>query len=126
MLATVGALVGGFFRPTVMELAKGENYGGGPAESIIRIFTHQNIVSEANPGLQTDVAQMFDAVVQPCLGIAASLLPEFGQFSCANYLAYGFNISSTWISEQGLTVFAFFFVLFVLGSFLLKTREVAR
>ncbi|MBN2291939.1 MAG: hypothetical protein JXM70_05905 [Pirellulales bacterium] len=126
MLATVGVLIGGFFRTSVIEVARGENYGGGPAESIIRIFTHQNVTSEANPGLQTDVAQMCDAVIQHCLGIAARLLPEFGQFSCADYLAYGFNISSTWISEHGLTVLAFFFVLFVLGSFILKTREVAR
>ncbi len=69
---------------------------------------------------------MFDAVVQPCLWTAAQILPEFGRFNCANYLAYGFNISPTWICEQGLTVLGFSFLLFVAGSFLLKTREVAR
>ena len=111
----------------MLELSLGKNYGGGPAESVIRIFTHQNITSPAEPGLQTDVAIMYDTyVVRPCLRVATQLLPEFGQFSCADYLAYGFNISSTWICEQGLTVFGFFFLLFVAGSFLLKTREVAK
>ncbi len=127
MLATVGALIGGIFRSSVLELSLGKNYGGGPAESVIRIFTHQNITSAAEPGLQTDVAKMFDEyAVQPCLWLAAQVLPEFGKFNCANYLAYGFNISSTWICEQGLTMLGFFFLLFVAGSFLLKTREVAR
>ncbi len=127
MLATTGALIGGIFRSSVLELSLGKNYGGGPAESIIRIFTHQNISSKANPGLQTDVAQMFDIyAVRPCLWIATQVLPEFGQFNCANYLAYGFNISSNWIFQQGLTVLGFSFLLFVAGSFLLKTREVAK
>ncbi len=126
MLATVGSLIGGIFRSSVLELSLGKNYGGGPAESVIRIFTHQNIISEAEPGLQTTVAQMFDAVVRPCLWLAAQVLPEFGQFSCADYLAYGFNIPSAWICEQGFTVLGFSFLLFVAGSFFLKTREVAR
>ena len=126
MLATSGMLIGGIFRSSVLELSLGKNYGGGPAESVIRIFTHQNIIAAAEPGLQTTVAQMFDAVVRPCLWLAAQILPEFGRFSSADYLAYGFNISSTWICEQGLTVFGFFLLLFVAGSFFLKTREVAR
>lgn len=126
MLATVGALVGGIFRDWVVELALGKNYGGGPTESVIRIFTHQNIVSEAEPGLRSTVAQMIDAVMRPFLWISAQVLPEFNKFSCADYLAYGFNVSSAWICEQGLTVFGFFFLLFVAGSFLLKTREIAK
>ena len=126
MLATVGVLIGGVFRESVYELAFGENYGGGPAESVIRIFTHQNIVSETEPGLRGDVAQMVDAALRPCLWTVAQILPEFDNFSCADYLAYGFNIPTDWICEQGLVVFGFFFLLFVAGSFLLKTREVAK
>ncbi len=56
MLATLGALLGGFFNDFMLRLGTGQTYGGGPFESIIRLLTQQNVTSEMEPGLRTDVA----------------------------------------------------------------------
>ena len=56
----------------------------------------------------------------------AQILPPLGQFDCADYVAYGFNISANWIGQRGLTTLGFAVVLLVVGYFFLKTREVAR
>ncbi|HBO44421.1 MAG TPA: hypothetical protein DD670_10910 [Planctomycetaceae bacterium] len=126
MVATVGMLLGGFFRGFMLKLALGETYGGGPVESFIRMLTQDNVVSDLPEGLRTTVAQTIDAVLQVGLRAVAQILPPFGEFNCANYVAYGFNISSDWIAQRGLTALGFAVVLFVVGYFFLKTREVAR
>ncbi len=71
MLATLGTLVGGFFNDFMYRLATGQTYGGGPFESIIRIWTQQNVTSEAEPGLRTTVAQTLDQVAEAGLRVLA-------------------------------------------------------
>jgi hypothetical protein len=110
----------------MIDLALGKTWGGGPVESLVRILTQDNVVSELPEGLRTTVAQTADAVLQVGLWVVAQLLPPFGKFDCANYVAYGFNVSGSWIGEQGLMTLGFAVVLFVVGYFFLKTREVAR
>ncbi|MBN1590386.1 MAG: hypothetical protein JW888_12800 [Pirellulales bacterium] len=126
MIATVGMLIGGFFRAFMIKLAMGETYGGGPVESFIRLLTQDNVVSDLPAGLRTTVAQTTDAVLQKGLLVVAKLLPPLREFDCAGYVAYGFNISADWIAEQGLTTLSFAVALFVVGYFFLKTREVAK
>jgi len=126
MIATVGMLVGGIFRGFMIELALGKTWGGGPVESFIRILTQDNVVSDLPEGIRTTVAQTVDAVLQRGLWVVARILPPFGDFDCADYVAYGFNVSGSWIGERGLTTLGFAVALFVVGYFFLKTREVAR
>ena len=64
MLATLGALVAGFFHDFMFRLATGQTLGGGPFESIGRILSQQNMTSEAEPGLATTVEQTLDAVAK--------------------------------------------------------------
>ncbi len=125
-IATVGMLVGGFCRGFVLKLALGETYGGGPVESFIRLITQDNVVSDLPEGLRTTVAQTVDAVLQRGLWVIAQILPPLGEFDCANYVAYGFNISADWIGQRGLTTLGFAVALLVVSYFFLKTREVAK
>ncbi len=79
LLATLGTVVGGMFSDYIAELATGKIIGGGPFESFVRILTQQNMISEMEPGLQTNVAQVSDHVMQGLLwlarGRAAGLRP---------------------------------------------------
>ena len=72
------------------------------------------------------MAQTVDAVLEKCLWAVAQILPPLGEFEGAAYVAHGFNIPAAWIGERGLTTLGFAVVLFVIGYFFLKTREVAR
>ena len=126
MLATLGALVGGFFNDFMFRLATGQTYGGGPAESIIRLLTQENVTSEMEPGLRTTVAKTLDQPLEFGLRLIAAMLPDFGRFSFADYVAYGFNVSGDTVLTFACRAFAFVLPVFVAGYLCLKTREVGK
>ena len=126
MIATLGALLGGFFSDFMTKLALGEVPGGGPVESFGRLLSQKNVSSELDPGLGTNVTVMVDAVLEFALRIMSSILPPFGDFSYANYLAYGFDVSWNVLLVRTVTAIGFLLPLFVAGHLFLRNREVAR
>ena len=126
MLATLGVLVGGIFIDFMFDLAANQNIGGGPLESFYRLVTQQNVQMEMEAGIRTDVTHMVDFLARGFLYVFASLLPPFGQFDCADYVASGFEVSTTWLVIRLLTVVGYLLPVFLVGYFFLKTREVAR
>jgi len=125
MLATLGTLLGGLFHDFMFRLATGQTYGGGPFESIIRILTQQNMVSEMEPGLRTTVAQTLDQAASVGLWLLAAILPEFGRFSFAGFVADGFNVPGDTVLTYTCRAFAFLIPVFFAGYLCLKNREVA-
>jgi len=126
ILATLGALLGGFFSDFMYRLATGQTYGGGPFESIIRILTQQNVTSEMEPGLRTTVAQTLDQAAEVGLRGMASVLPDFGHFSFAEYVASGFNISGDTLLVFTCRASAFVLPVFVAAYLCLKNREIGK
>jgi ABC-type transport system involved in multi-copper enzyme maturation permease subunit len=126
MLATLGALLGGFFNDFMLRLATGQTFGGGPFESIIRILTQQNMTSQIEPGLRTTVAQTLDQAAEVVLRGMAAILPDFGRFSFAEYVASGFNISGDTVLTFTCRALAFVLPVLVAGYLCLKNREVGR
>ncbi len=126
MIATMGTLVGGFFGTFMIKLATGELPGGGPFEALYRLLTQANLVSEMEPGLRTTVLKMLDVPLGFCLWVTAQILPDFGQFSYADYVAYGFDVSPGLIGQRVIAALGFLVAAFVAGYFFLKTREVAK
>jgi len=127
MLATVGAMIGGFFSDFLTRLSQGAVIGGGPFESIIRLVRQDNLMSELEPGLRTTAAKMADVVAEAGLRVIAAIVPPFTEFSYADWVAHGFDISwDPWIAVPLVRTVAFLIPLFVAGFFFLKTREVAQ
>jgi len=126
MLATLGALLGGFFNDFMYRLATGQTYGGGPFESIIRLWTQQNVISEMEPGMQTTVAKTLDQVAELGLLGMSKILPDFGRFSFAGYVANGFNISGDTILVFTCRALAFALPVFVAAYLCLKNREIGK
>jgi len=126
MIATLGALVGGFFVQFMSDLATGNVHGGGPVEALVRLVKQENLLSDLDPGVGTTVVEMSDQVLQGGLWVMSSLLPSFGRFSYADYVAYGFDVSPQLLAIRTLTVVGFVLPTFIVGYFFLKTREVAR
>jgi len=126
MIATLGTLMGGMFRGFMVELAAHKVYGGGPIEALIRLVTQQNVTSEMEPGLRTTAAQTVDKVLESGLSVVAAMLPEFGRFDLAKFVAGGFDIPADVILSCVFQAAGFLLPVFVAGYFFLKTREVAR
>jgi len=126
MIATFGALVGGFCHKFMYELATQQTYGGGPFESLRRLITQQNVVSEMEPGLQTNVVKTLDQPAELGLRGLSMILPNFGQFNFSENVACGFNISGDTVLTYTCRAFAFLLPVFVAGYLCLKNREMAR
>jgi hypothetical protein len=126
ILATAAVVIGGLCSTYVAQLAAGKMVGGGPFESFIRIVTQQNMITDLEPGLQTNVALMSDKLMQGLLWIVSSVLPAFEQFDLADSVAYGFDISWMVFGKCLLRAAAFFLPAMLAGYFFLKVREVGK
>jgi len=126
MIATLGALVGGFFSEFMTQLARGQLHGGGPLEAFYRLITQNNLMSELEGGVWVNVMKMADSVMQTGLWVISSILPAFGRFSYAEHVAYGFDVSPELVLMRAVNALAFLLPVFVAAHFFLKTREVAR
>jgi ABC-type transport system involved in multi-copper enzyme maturation permease subunit len=127
MLATVGAMIGGFFSDFLTKLSQHAVLGGGPIEALIRLVRQDNLMTEMEPGLRTTATQMADRVAEAGLWVIARILPPFTEFNYADWVAYGFDVSwDPWIAVPALRALAFLIPVFVAGCFFLKTREVAQ
>jgi len=126
MIATLGTLIGGLFSSFMVKLSTGAIMGGGPSESFIRLTTQKNVTTPLDPSTLTTVVQTLDKVWSPVLRGMAYVLPDFGQFNYADFVANGFDVSLNRISQHTVTSLGFLIPVFVAGYLFLKAREVAR
>jgi hypothetical protein len=126
ILSTAGLLVAGLWHDFLFRLATGQTYGGGPFESLVRLATQDNVISEMDPGLRTTVVQSLDSVFLVVLKALAMILPDFEKLSFADYVANGFNIPGELFVKCLCTAAAFIIPIFVASYFCFKMREVAK
>ncbi len=100
MLATLAALVLGFFAKFIYGVAVGTVEGGGPVEALVRLISQRNVTSEMEPGLTRNVVQAMDNVFMFFMQSVTSLLPDFRRFSDVDYVAYGFDIPMDLLGMQ--------------------------
>ena len=126
MLGTIVIIFLGFFSEFVQGLASPSNVGGGPFESLIRVVTQQNMVSNLDTNVFITVVKNADYGISHLLYGLSFLAPDFDKFNFSNELASGYSVSnSRLLIALSLTlVFCFGFTL--LGYFSLKTREIAK
>lgn len=135
LLASVSAIVVGFFGQFVRGItlgvlyggdATGAIYGGGPIESFIRIVTQQNVMTELEAsGVFTTIVKGLDGALMCLLYGATYILPDYTQFDTTEFVADGYNIFGSLVAEQLVMGLVYFTAVTVTGYFFLKTREVA-
>jgi hypothetical protein len=99
--------------------------GGGPFESLIRLVTHDNQMTELSPTLAVIVAKTLDALTMPVLSRLAYIVPNLGILDVTNKVAEGFEVD--WMMMLGNLMLALAYALpfSIAGYFILKNREVA-
>ena len=126
MLATVGAIILGFFTWHIDDLATKEAVGGGPIESFIRIITQDNMITPLEETSAVIAVQRVDDVLLFSVGALGRLLPNLAQFYSGGFLEHGFNIPNDLIWQQIARLVAFLVPALLCGYFFLKTRETAQ
>jgi hypothetical protein len=126
LLSTAGIMVAGLWHDFLFKLATGQTYGGGPFESLVRLATQDNVISEMETSLRTTVVQSLDSVFLFLLKVLAAVVPDFEKFGFADFVANGFNIPGDLMAQCLCNAMAFLIPIFVASYFCFKTREVAR
>jgi ABC-type transport system involved in multi-copper enzyme maturation permease subunit len=126
MLFTLAFITLGFFRQFFIDVATGKQVGGGPVESLVRLVTQRNQITEFEPGIGTMLMHGADAVFTTAMLSLAYVLPDFSSLSTVDYVAYGYNIPLNQIAQDLSIGLAYVLGLCVVGYFFLRTREVAK
>lgn len=129
MLATVSAILLGFFGTFVREMWTGEAYGGGPVESLIRLVNQDNVMTPLEFGtgeIGVQIVKFIDGTLLLVMQAMASVLPSFANLGRASeYVAYNFDFYNQLLARQCLTTFVYVTAIAIVGYFLLRTRELA-
>jgi hypothetical protein len=111
----------------ITEIAEGKNVGGGPMESMQRLFTHQplGVPLDANP--TTTVVRAVDDVYRWWLQRFLKIIPDVNRFDLHNYVANGFDISWTKVLflDNLIPLLGYLIPWAVLAFYLMKYREIA-
>lgn len=134
LMATLSSIVIGFFgefiqkvtistvNPESLEAAQ----GGGPIEALIRLAIQANLQTELEIGYVPNlIVKNLDFVFMHAMQLFTVILPNYRDFSTAEYVSHGFNIAPGVMSMMLLRTLAYFGVVSLIGFFFLKTREVA-
>lgn len=131
MLATIFAIVMGYFSHNIVSVATGEQQGGGPLESVVRIVRQDNLVSELDAGASTIIIKAFDVVAMAILQAVSVIMPNFRDFAehgginTARFVAYGFDIPNSLMWQHVLMSFLYVAVASCAAYFLFRSKEIA-
>jgi hypothetical protein len=126
MMFTLSFITLGFFRQMFFDVAIGKQIGGGPLESLYRLVTQMNQMSPLPDNFGTQMLVAVDYVLKAGMYSLTYVLPNFSALDTVDYVKYGFNIPMNHLGQASLTCLAYVAGAFVIGYFLLRTREVAK
>jgi hypothetical protein len=126
VMFTLAFILLGFFRDFFIRVATGEQVGGGPIESLVRLVTQKNLTTGLEENFATHLMYASDQVAQVFMRSIGYLLPAFGSLDTVSYVSYGFDISWNCMFQDLTVGLAFTVGLFIVGYFCLRTREVAK
>jgi hypothetical protein len=99
--------------------------GGGPFESLIRLLTHDNQMSDLAPTAGVVVAKTMDSLIMPVMSMLVYVVPNFQALDVSNTVADGFAVGWDTIIMNTLLALAYALPFSIVGYFILKNREVA-
>ncbi len=126
-LATFSLIVVGMWFRSFMEtvVLGGTFKGGGPVESVIRIWTHQNIQTKIEEDAISQAVSTVDYAARAMLWLAQHLVPNFEHFTrVSQYAPNGFDVD--WQAGMLPVIFvtlAYLVPCVLIGYYSLKLRE---
>jgi len=126
MLGTIVIIILGYFSEFISGLAKPDTLGGGPIESMIRVVTQKNMMSDLDTGVFVTLIKNIDYGIGMLLYGLTFLTPDFSRFNFADDLATGYSIGGNRVLIALALTMVFCFGFTLLGYFSLKTREIAK
>jgi hypothetical protein len=131
MLAATVSIIGAVFKPTLLEVVRGQLFGtaiksSGMMEAVVRLATQKATMQELEPGATTRIIQWFDNALNMLMEGLFRFVPDFAAMSDASQIAGGFDIPwPTLLGHLGQTV-GFAVPVFLAAFIIFKLTEVAK
>lgn len=126
LLTTIAFFIGGQVAFNYLqEFAFQAQTGGGPFESLYRLLSHDNQMSDLTPTVAVVTAKTLDSLIMPVMSRLVYVVPNFASLDVSNSVADGFAVTDSKVIGNALMAFAYALPFSVAGFFVLKNREVA-
>jgi hypothetical protein len=109
----------------LLDFSRQSLLGGGPFESLIRLLSHDNQMTELSPTLAVVTAKTLDSIVMPVMSRLVYIVPNFSALDVSNTVADGFEVRWGLLGTNLLLALAYALPFSIAGYFILKNREVA-
>ena len=115
-----------FFTDHIKDLASSNSYVGGPARAMSQLLNaEQSTVQLDARNPITRLAEGFDNIYSWVIRRIINLVPDVEAFSWTSYISEGFNIPFEALVMNLVLTVGYLLPWFVLGFYLLRSREVA-
>jgi hypothetical protein len=126
LLTTIGFFVGGQIGfGFLQQFALEGLIGGGPFESLIRLLSHDNQVSDLAPTVAVVLAKTLDQIVMPVMSRLVYVVPNFSALDLSNIVSEGFAVTWGTVFSNLMLAVAYALPFSIAGYFIMKNREVA-
>ncbi len=131
MVATAACVLLGFSAEQIYNTRHyidiGQDAGGGPLESIVRLATQDAMTTQLDVDpVAATVIKTVDAGIVYTLDALATSLPNLPKMvSTAEYAAAGFDIFGALLGRYAVATFGYVLLAFLISYFTLKAREIA-
>jgi ABC-type transport system involved in multi-copper enzyme maturation permease subunit len=126
MVATLCAIVLGFFGGLARDVLSKVITGGGPIESLIRIVTQKNTQADLDVFTPVESTIKFlDALMLGSVEGLTYILPNYSNFDTVKFVASGYDVYPSLVGQQLTMALVYAVSASIAAYFFLKTREIA-
>jgi ABC-type transport system involved in multi-copper enzyme maturation permease subunit len=125
LLIALLLFLGGENRDFIYQVGAGLTPGGGPAESLLRTFTRQNLITKLDDSTVKTVVTYSDIVFRGIIRRVLDIIPDTQRLTLTPYVAEGFNIGFDSLVLSFLVLLGYLIPCFVLAYYLIEWREIA-
>jgi hypothetical protein len=115
----------GVFRDYARLVAEGRNEGGGPMESMLRLFNRQYLNAPLESTTATSIATFSDDIFRWVMRLFLAVFPDVDRYDFSSLVATGFNVSVSELTLTALYLGGYLLPWLVLAYYLVRSREVA-
>ncbi len=125
-LAALLLFAGGYASDHLTDMASGKSYVGGPFKAMSQLLKAEQSTAQTDPnsaitgaveGLDKGAAWFFRRVI--------NMVPDVYSYSWTNHLSEGFNVPAGALVMNVVVLFGYLLPWFILGYYLIRSREVA-
>jgi uncharacterized protein with PQ loop repeat len=125
-LGTLFLYLAGYATDHLMDMASGRSAAGGPATAMNKLLRAEMPTAPSDPGNPlTGALDVFDVAFAWIVRRFINLVPDVHGFSWTDYLKEGFDVPPEYLVMNFLVTAAYLLPWFILGYYLMRSREVA-